>query len=205
MKKFIPILSLAFLAAACSNNKPSETETRTIQSTQATTLDTAGLAQFQQWKAQNEIAAVNQAQQAQKPVASEPTKTVTVVREVRVPQPAPKHKVVKETPAPETKAPATAETKSNTSANGEGTAKSESSNTADAPATQPSETAKKKGWSNSTKGAVIGGAGGAVLGAIINKKNRAAGAVIGGVLGAGVGYGIGKKKESKDKKDLQMQ
>jgi hypothetical protein len=56
----------------------------------------------------------------------------------------------------------------------------------------------KKGWSKAAKGAVIGGAGGAVLGAVINKRNRAAGAVIGGVIGAGGGYVIGRNMDKKD-------
>ena len=60
----------------------------------------------------------------------------------------------------------------------------------------------KKGWSKAAKGAVIGGAGGAVAGAVINKRNRAAGAVIGGVIGAGGGYVIGR---SMDKKDGRVQ
>lgn len=51
--------------------------------------------------------------------------------------------------------------------------------------------AKKKGWSAKAKGAVIGGAGGAVAGAIINGRNRPVGALIGGLLGAGAGTGIG--------------
>lgn len=57
---------------------------------------------------------------------------------------------------------------------------------------------KKKGWSKAAKGAVIGGATGAVAGAIIAKGNRGAGAVVGGVVGAGVGYGIGRSKDKKD-------
>jgi len=65
---------------------------------------------------------------------------------------------------------------------------------AEAPAAAP----KKKGWSKAAKGAVIGGAAGAVAGAIINKRNRAAGAVIGGAAGAGVGYGVGRAKDKKD-------
>lgn len=61
-----------------------------------------------------------------------------------------------------------------------------------------SQTAKEKnGWSSAAKGAVIGGAAGAVTGAVINKKNRAAGAVVGGVAGAGVGYTIGRAKDRK--------
>jgi Na+-translocating ferredoxin:NAD+ oxidoreductase RnfD subunit len=65
-------------------------------------------------------------------------------------------------------------------------------------ATTSTTTAKKKGWSKSAKGAVIGGAGGAVVGAVVNKRNRAAGAVVGGVIGAGVGYGIGRAEDKKD-------
>lgn len=58
-------------------------------------------------------------------------------------------------------------------------------------------TPKKKGWSNAAKGAVIGAGTGAVAGAVINKRNRAAGAVVGGVVGAGVGYTIGRAKDKK--------
>lgn len=54
---------------------------------------------------------------------------------------------------------------------------------------------KKRGWSKAAKYSVIGGAGGAVLGAVINKRNRLAGGVIGGVLGAGGGYLIGRHKD----------
>jgi hypothetical protein len=46
-----------------------------------------------------------------------------------------------------------------------------------------------------TQGAVIGGAGGAVLGAVIAKDNRLIGALIGGALGAGAGYLIGAKTD----------
>lgn len=60
---------------------------------------------------------------------------------------------------------------------------------------------KKKGWSKAAKGAVIGGATGAVAGAIISKK-KGTGALVGGLLGAGAGYVIGR---SKDKKDGRVQ
>jgi YmgG-like glycine-zipper protein len=63
-------------------------------------------------------------------------------------------------------------------------------------------TTKKKGWSKAAKGTAIGAGAGAVLGAVINKKNRVAGAVIGGVLGGGGGYVIGR---SMDKKDGRVQ
>src|SRR5204862_7478295 len=42
---------------------------------------------------------------------------------------------------------------------------------------------------------VIGGASGAVLGAVIAKQNRLLGALIGGALGAGGGYLIGAKTD----------
>jgi hypothetical protein len=50
--------------------------------------------------------------------------------------------------------------------------------------------AKKKGWSSTAKGAVIGAGVGAATGAIISKK-KGQGAIIGGLAGAGVGAGTG--------------
>ncbi len=60
----------------------------------------------------------------------------------------------------------------------------------------PAKTAKK-GWSRKAKGAAIGGGGGAILGAVINKKNRVIGGAIGGALGAGIGYVIGNELDKK--------
>ena len=56
---------------------------------------------------------------------------------------------------------------------------------------------KKKGWSNRAKGAVIGGAAGAVAGAVIS-KHKGTGAVVGGVVGAAGGYIIGNEKDKKN-------
>lgn len=64
----------------------------------------------------------------------------------------------------------------------------------------PAETKKKKGWSNTAKGAVIGAGAGAVAGAVIDKKSSAAGAVIGGLAGAGVGAATGAVIDHKKKK-----
>jgi hypothetical protein len=58
--------------------------------------------------------------------------------------------------------------------------------------------AKPKGWSKAAKGAVIGAGGGAILGAVIIKNNRALGAAIGGVAGGAVGYGVGRHMDKKD-------
>lgn len=60
--------------------------------------------------------------------------------------------------------------------------------------------AKKKKFNDASKGAVIGAGSGAVLGAIISKKNRGLGAVIGAAVGGGAGYGIGKHKDNKKAK-----
>ncbi|MEO5647651.1 MAG: YMGG-like glycine zipper-containing protein [Chitinophagaceae bacterium] len=70
------------------------------------------------------------------------------------------------------------------------------SNTSNSTAQAPVAT-RKSGWSKAAKGAVIGGVGGAVTGAIIS-KNKVKGAVIGGVIGAGGGYVIGRSKDKKD-------
>lgn len=56
---------------------------------------------------------------------------------------------------------------------------------------------EKKGWSKAAQGAVIGGAAGAVGGAIISKK-KGKGAVIGAAVGAAGGYIIGRDKDKKD-------
>ena len=64
--------------------------------------------------------------------------------------------------------------------------------------THTAEVAKKTGMSKAAKGAIIGGAGGAILGAVINKKNRVLGGVLGAVIGGGAGYGIGRSKDKKD-------
>jgi len=63
-------------------------------------------------------------------------------------------------------------------------------------------TTAKKGWSKAAKATAIGAGAGAVIGAVINKRNRVAGAVIGGVIGGGGGYVIGR---SMDKKDGRVQ
>lgn len=204
MKKYLPFLSLAILIAAC-NSKP-ESNVKTLQAVQAPVADTAGLAAFQQWKAQNELATAAVPKPVQPTVTqTAPVKTVEIIREVRVEKPAPRRNTPK--PAPVVNTPVEETTPAPepqpTEAGASGSTESTASNEAKGPkgpeageASQP--TAKKEGWSKAAKGAVIGGAGGAVLGAIINKKNPAAGAVIGGVLGGAVGYGVGKGKDKKD-------
>ena len=64
--------------------------------------------------------------------------------------------------------------------------------------TAPTE--EKKGWSNAAKGAAIGGATGAVAGAVIDKNHRVQGALIGAAAGAGAGYLIGRHKDKKKRR-----
>lgn len=62
---------------------------------------------------------------------------------------------------------------------------------------------KKKGWSHTAKGAVVGAGTGAITGAIIN-KNHAQGAIIGTLIGAGVGAGTGAIVDHVKKKKGQQ-
>lgn len=60
---------------------------------------------------------------------------------------------------------------------------------------------QKKGLSEQGKGAIIGGAGGAVIGGIVGKN--AGGALIGAGLGAGTGYIIGNESaKAKEKRRI---
>jgi F0F1-type ATP synthase assembly protein I len=80
-------------------------------------------------------------------------------------------------------------------------------NTSAQPANASTAPAKKKGWSHTAKGAVVGAGTGAVTGALINSKNRGQGAVIGTLIGAGVGAGTGlivDKSVKKKKKKAQQ-
>ena len=170
MKKILFALSTVAVMASCSDNNP-----RPAAQTQALTpADTAGLAQFQAWKAQKELAVANQlAQQNQLAAQQQPTREIIRERVVYVNQPSSRR-------------------------SSSSTARRSSSGSSGTYSSGSSQTAKKKGWSKAAKGAVIGGAGGAVAGAIINKRNRAAGAVIGGVIGGAGGYIFGRSQDKKD-------
>ena len=141
--------------------------------------DTVGLAQYQQWKAQNEIVA--------KPIA-EPVKVVYV-------QAAPVAKATRKPAAKKSTVPKATVPVSNTGSestpSNDGVAiADESANEAKAPV--------KEGWSKAAKGTAIGAGAGAAAGAVIAKNNRVLGGVIGGVVGGAVGYGLGRKMDKKD-------
>ena len=57
------------------------------------------------------------------------------------------------------------------------------------------ETKQRKVWSQRATGAVVGAGSGAVIGALVNRNDRAAGAAIGTVIGAGIGYLVGQRED----------
>lgn len=193
MKKLLPIFSIAIIMAAC-NTTPQEGQKANPSGTMelaasAFNPDTAGLSQFQAWKAQNELAEpkdysrqVQQKEDApvakakkisRKPVSRKPQYTAASKRNVVYRQ----SKQASDSP-------------SSNGNSGPVVMDSESSNTAEAP--------EKRGWSKAAKGTAIGAGGGAVIGATVYKKNRALGAAIGGVLGGGIGYKIGRNMDKKE-------
>jgi hypothetical protein len=161
MKKLLPILSILFISAilisACSGKPAADLNSGKV----LTYVDTAGLADFQKWKTQNEL--------------KDPAVYYNQGTEVATSQPA-------------RKTTRSYSSGKKTSNGGGGTLNSVSQ--------YPAKSAKK-GWSRKAKGAVIGGGGGAILGAVINKNNRLVGGAIGGALGAGIGYVIGNELDKK--------
>ena len=185
MKRILSIFSIAAVMAACNSTPRTGVDTFVVSpSTQkpaTETVDTTGLADFQAWKAQNELKDASEYNQgaALATVAAAPAATAAKSY----------------TPARKASKSYTSTSKRSSvasrggSGNYEGgSMSSESSNTAK----------RKKGWSKAAKGAVIGGVVGAGTGAVVNKRNRAVGAVIGGVLGGGIGYGIGRGMDKRD-------
>lgn len=181
MKKLLPILGIAFLAAACNTSPEQRADASQSAQQTVTAPDTTGMAEFNAWKAQNELASLTAPRQAEQPAPAE--KTRTIVKYVPVARSASK-------PVTHTSTSTSSSNSGSSVGTGSGSANSESSQTA--------EVNKKEGWSKAAKGAVIGGVTGAAAGAVINKKNRVVGAVIGGVVGAAGGYGIGRTMDKKD-------
>jgi hypothetical protein len=188
MKRFLPFLSLAVLMTACSPNAKDSTTTAPDAAATIPAVDTTGLSAFQQWKAQNELASMDEYNQPEE--------------QYEAPAPAPKRAVAKKVAkAPVRKASNQSAPVYKPAPSAQSPAPSSGSGDDVAMSNEGADEAKaetKEGWSKAAKGAVIGGVGGALGGAVINKKNRAVGAVIGGVIGAGGGYVIGRKMDKND-------
>jgi len=170
MKKFLPIVCVVFLFAACTNS----TKTPVTSTEQLPVIDTTGLAQFQNWKAQNELVEApgngNREEMEAAPAVSRPRNVAPVRKRASGARSESGQSTVDRSPG--------------------SVINSEGNNTAKAPA--------RKKISKAAKGAVVGGVGGAAAGAVINKKNRVVGAVIGAVVGAGGGFVIGRGMDKKD-------
>lgn len=168
MKKLLPFLSIVVMSALFFVACNNKPQTDANTGKVLTYTDTLGLSEFQKWKALNELKDPTvYYNQGSEYASSQPTKTV-----------------VKYVPV---KSSSTRRT----------TASRSTSGSMNSVAQYPAKTAVKKGWSRRAKGAAIGGGGGAILGAVINKNNRLLGGAIGGAIGAGLGYVIGNELDKK--------
>lgn len=192
MKNLLPVILIVFSFVACKSNADNY-QGRDIQLLTDTTA-------YQNNIFSDTVAAP---QASEKVVAEEkPVQKVVVIREVvRVPASSGNTASVNTSTGNTTSVPPVVATppvveapapSNNDAGVGEG-------HTAGTVGTIPQPEEKKKGWNKATQGAVIGGATGAVGGAIISKK-KGLGAVVGGVVGAAGGYILGKKMDKKDGK-----
>jgi len=180
MKKILSFISGAAILAACNTNPNTQAVVKPANAPGVTILaDTSGLSEFQAWKA-------NAAVRAEENAALAEGKTAVVSY-------AEPRSTARRTYAAPRRTSSSRRSTSRTYSSGSATTYP-SSGSYPVAQTQP----QKKGWSKAAKGAVIGGAGGAILGGVLAKHNRALGAVIGGVVGGGVGYGIGRSQDKRD-------
>ncbi|MFL5811857.1 MAG: glycine zipper 2TM domain-containing protein [Flavisolibacter sp.] len=159
MKMIIPVFVVAVLMTAC-NSTP---RTAAMNSNILPAQDTSGLAQFQQWKAKNELAAMTQFQNATAP----PAATTTIVKYVPV---------------------SSSRTRS-TSSRSSGSMSSSSSGTAKAAQKKGWSKAAKGGVIGGVGGAVAG----AVINKKNRALGAVIGGVIGAAGGYGIGRGMDKK------------
>ena len=196
MKKILTFFAAATIFAACSSNDELDTQKDVV------ITDTSGMYKSNY---STDVSAVAEDKEEVAPVA--PTKVIRETRVVYVDRtPKARKQTIREASPLITEPVSTLPQVNTGTANtetkaGESTAGTASTGTGDGgmgtstPTAEPVK--KKEGWNNSTKGAVIGGASGAVLGAIISKK-KGKGAIIGGVIGAAGGYILGRKKDKKE-------
>jgi hypothetical protein len=160
IKMIIPAFVLAVLMSAC-NSTP---KTAAMNSNVMPGTDTTGLAQFQQWKAKNELAAMAQFQNMAAPQPA----TTTIVKYVPV---------------------SSTRTRSTSSRSSGGSMSSSSSNTAQASQKKGWSKAAK----GAVIGGVGGAAAGAVINKKNRALGAVIGGVIGAAGGYGIGRGMDKK------------
>lgn len=220
MKKTLLIIAIVSTFAACSSKK---NEADTAATAAQPLADTAGLAEFQNWKQQKEqltdiniqalpdVSKNNMAPVQEAPaVVRQVPRTRIVYRDrpvrrsapVRAAQPEPRYEepVVYGTPANKSREAVSRNGSGSTGAGegtGTGSGVGEGTGTSNAPVVAADPAPKKTGWSKAAKGSVIGAASGAVLGAVVT-KGSAKGTIIGGVVGGLGGYVLGRAKDKKD-------
>jgi len=170
MKKILSVVTVAAVMAACNTNKDNSADKAAIiaayQDSVKKAADTAGLSEFQNWKAQNELASVehyNTAQFAAAPVAQ---------KAVRTSSPARTRSVAK---------------RSSSASNGSGTMNSESSNTA---MKKKGWSKAAKGAAIGTAGGAVAGA---VINKKNRVVGGVVGGILGAGVGYGVGRHMDKK------------
>ncbi len=184
MKKIIAIFIIAATFAACKNNTRPNDNSQVLGAT-----DTTGLAAFRQYKEQQRI--IEQQRMFQTEGIYDGTNNFTSTAPNNTVQTAPVREriVYVDRPAPRRSVATTTRRRSSSRSYGYS-----SSNGTYASTPVP---ARRRGWSKAAKGAVIGGASGAVVGAVVSKK-KGKGAIIGGALGALGGYVIGRGQDKRD-------
>lgn len=186
MKNTIFAVAIVALFAAC-NSQPKMNET---MGQVLSAADTSGLHEFRQYKQQQELSKIIEAEGINDGMTPGMNSFASGVPATVI-QSAPRERIVYVTePAPRRTAARTTRSVSRRSSgggysNGSGTV------------ARQSIPARKKGWSKAAKGTAIGGASGAVLGAIVSKK-KGKGAIIGGVVGAAGGYVLGRAMDKRD-------
>ena len=195
MKKLFTILAAATIFAACNSKSDLDTNKDVVLTDTTNMYKSNASTDISSAQAMNPAPVPQQAPQVQ-------TRTIIRERTVyvnRTPR-APKQIMHEATPVdPVVTVPQT-QSSTGTNSKSSGTTIDPSAGTGSTAGTGTGTTiptttpAKNKGWSNATKDAVIGGASGAVLGAILSRK-KVTGAVIGGVVGAAGGYIFGRKKD----------
>ena len=184
MKKFIlPLLSVLVLTA-CSSKKSSD-----LENTKQIVLTAPAVANADTMVT-NEVVADNKPEPTQiiNNYYAAPKQTNVPKRKVQKPV------VVNNTPKPaqpDVIAPVVTAPTTNTNTGSEVA----TNGTGNTDVSAPVEVKKKKGISDAGKGAIIGGVGGAVAGAVIGKNGK--GAAIGAVIGAAGGYILGRKSDKK--------
>lgn len=193
MKRLLPILTIVAGLAACNTDADKIAATNpsaAVQQAPVNNLDTAGFAEFQNYKAMNELAVIQEPVQQEQVAAAPVKKATTTVRKAT--------KSVASAPKRVSTSRSSSSSNESTSSSGSTVSTGNEGDGAGAGSGDVAQVSEKKGWSKAAKGAVIGGVTGAAAGAVINKKNRAVGAVIGGVIGAGGGYVVGRGMDKKD-------